>query len=362
LLQQKHNTRENVVDNSYKNALVLGIETSCDETSVALFQQQNTENPCDNILSVATFSQIELHRAFGGVVPEVASRSQLEKINPVLHEALRSAGKTLEDVAVIAVTCKPGLPGSLLVGVCFAKALAAVTQAHLVGVNHLEGHIFSSMIEHNVPFPHVCIAASGGHTSMYIVHDFGEYELIGHTEDDAAGEAFDKIAKLLNLPYPGGPVIEQCAREAKFHDFFHYPRGKSKNLNFSFSGLKTAVMYDLVDRGAYDLAHKTFLKDNDLQFKQQVASSLVVCITDIFEQHLKAAHALYPHIKAITFVGGVACNHYLRERLRSYCTNNGLHFFTPSPQFCTDNAAMIALVGYHAAVRGDFDDLSLDIL
>lgn len=345
----------------YKNAVVLGIETSCDETSVAIYKNTGGQ-PQDNILALVTFSQIELHRAFGGVVPEVASRSQLEKINPVLSQALADAHLKLEDVDVIAVTSKPGLPGSLLVGVCFAKALAAVTQKKLVGVNHLQGHIFSSMIEHTVPFPHLCIAASGGHTSLYIVHDFGNYELIGQTEDDAAGEAFDKVAKLLNLPYPGGPVIEQLAREADFVDYFHYPRGKSKQLNFSFSGLKTAVMYDLVDRGAYDLAHKTFLKDNDLPFKGQVASSLVVCITDIFEQRLRTAHALYPHLQAVTLVGGVACNRYLRERLRSVCMQNNLRFFTPSPHYCTDNAAMIALVGYHAALRGEFANLSLDIL
>ncbi len=350
-----------MVDDSKKNVIVLGIETSCDETSVAIYRQLNQE-PRNNIISNVTFSQIELHKAFGGVVPEVASRSQLEKMNPVLEEALATAQLTLDNIDVIAVTSKPGLPGSLLVGVCFAKAIAAVKKKKLIGVNHLEGHIFSSMLEHNVPFPHLCMAASGGHTSLYLVHDFGKYEMIAETEDDAAGEAFDKVAKLLNLPYPGGPIIEQLAREADFVDFFHYPRGKAKNLNFSFSGLKTAVLYDLVDRGAYDLAHKTFLKDNDLLLKQQVASSLVVCITDIFESRLRSAHALYPHITAVTLVGGVACNTYLRGRIRTMCMHNNLHFFTPSPQYCTDNAAMIALVGYHTAQRGEFADLSLDIL
>ncbi|MCK5633136.1 tRNA (adenosine(37)-N6)-threonylcarbamoyltransferase complex transferase subunit TsaD, partial [bacterium] len=180
---------------SHNKNIILGIETSCDETSVAVYQEQeNTTDPSKNILSNVTFSQIDLHKKFGGVVPEIASRSQLEKINPVMQEALNKANITLDDVDVIAVAHKPGLPGSLLVGVCFAKALAAVKKKKIVAVNHLEAHAFSSCLEHNVPFEHICLTASGGHTSLYLMHDFGNYEIIGQTVDDAAGEAFDKIA------------------------------------------------------------------------------------------------------------------------------------------------------------------------
>ena len=202
---------------------ILGIETSCDETSAAVYRAHNAakdKGDAQNILSNVTFSQIDLHKAFGGVVPEIASRSQLEKINPVVQEALDRANVTLDDIDVIAVANKPGLAGSLLVGVCFAKGLAAAKEKKIIGVNHLEAHAFSSFLENNVPFPHLCLTASGGHTSLYLIHDFGDYETIGQTRDDAAGEAFDKIAKLINLPYPGGPVIERLAREVNFQDFF----------------------------------------------------------------------------------------------------------------------------------------------
>ena len=366
-----------------KYSLILGIETSCDETSVAVFQSPKNEltyGDAKNILSNVTFSQIDLHKAFGGVVPEIASRSQLEKINPVATEALEKAGVTLEDIDVIAVATKPGLPGSLLVGVCFAKALAAVPKLkstqnkktslpgvaserrRLVGINHLEAHAFSAFLEHEIPFPSLCLTASGGHTSLYLLYDFGSYEPIGQTVDDAAGEAFDKIAKLMNLPYPGGPVIEKLAREVDFEDFFSYPRGKQKNLNFSFSGLKTAVLYDLVERGAYDMQQKKFLKDGDLELKKKVASSLLVCIADIFEKRLLAAHKQYPNVRAVSFVGGVACNQYLRDRLSNFCKRHGLQFFTPSRKYCTDNAAMIAFVGAYKAQKKEFSDLELDIL
>ncbi len=345
------------------NLLILGIETSCDETSASIYRNSiEQQQPVQNVLSNVTFSQIDLHKAFGGVVPEIASRSQLEKINPIVREALEKANVTLDDIDVVAVANKPGLPGSLLVGVCFAKSIAAVKNKKIIGVNHLEAHAFSSFLEHNVPFPHVCLTASGGHTALYLVHDFGNYKTIGQTGDDAAGEAFDKIAKLMNLPYPGGPIIEKLAREVQFQDFFSYPRGKQKNLDFSFSGLKTAVLYDLVKRNAYDMKTKRFLKDDDLLLKQQVASSLLVCITDIFERNLKAAYKQYPNIGAITLVGGVACNKYLRSRINDFCEKRNLQFFTPSPRFCTDNAAMIAFVGSYKAKRGQFSDLELDIL
>jgi N6-L-threonylcarbamoyladenine synthase len=336
--------------------ITLGIETSCDETAAAVYHSEK------GLLSSTLYSQIELHKNFGGVVPELASRSQLEKINPIVNEALAQAHVTLDDIDVIAVTNKPGLPGSLLVGVCFAKSLAWAKDKKLIGINHIEGHAFSTGIEHTVPFPYICLTASGGHTSLYLMKDFGDYEVLGETQDDAAGEAFDKIAKLMNLPYPGGPVIEKLAREVNFQDFYHYPRSKHKTVDFSFSGLKTAVLYDLVKRGAYDLSTKTFLRPDDEQLKKEVASSLLVCMADIFEQKLQLALEKNPNVKAITFVGGVACNTYITQRLKSFSTqHNNLPFFHPSGAYCTDNAAMIAFVGNYKAQQNIFDDFMLDI-
>lgn len=336
--------------------LILGIETSCDETAAAVYDQQQ------GILSSKLFSQIQLHEEFGGVIPELASRTHLKKINIIAQEALTSAHKTLDDIDVIAVTNKPGLPGSLLIGVCFAKAVAWAKNKKLIGVDHLEGHIFSACIENKVPFPHLCLTASGGHTSMYLVHDFGVYEQLAHTRDDAAGEAFDKIAKLIDLPYPGGPVIEQLAAEVDFQDFFHYPRAASTILDFSFSGLKTAVLYDLVKHNAYDMQTKKFLRPEDMQLKKRVSSSLLVAIADIFKQKLTVALEQHPQIKAITFVGGVACNKYIKNQLSALCAKRNIAFFSPSPQFCTDNGAMIAFVGGYKAKKNEFSDFTLDIL
>lgn len=335
--------------------ITLGIETSCDETAAAIYHS------ADGLLASSLYSQIELHKNFGGVVPELASRSQLEKINPIVEKVLSDAHMTLDDIDVVAVTNRPGLPGSLLVGVCFAKSIAWAKNKKIIGINHLEGHAFSAMIEHPIPFPYLCLTASGGHTSLYLMKNFGEYEVLGETQDDAAGEAFDKIAKLMHLPYPGGPVIEKLASQVDFHDFYHYPRSKHKTLDFSFSGLKTAVLYDLVNRGAYDLKTKTFLKPDDEQLKKEVASSLLVCIADIFEQKIALALNAHPNIAAISFVGGVACNTYIVKRLQDFSATHKIPFFHPSRAYCTDNAAMIAFVGNYKAQQGVFDDFTLDI-
>lgn len=335
--------------------LVLGIESSCDETAAAVFDSQH------GMLSNVLFSQ-QKHSSFGGVVPELASREHIEKINAIVSTALSNAQVTLDNLDAIAVTHKPGLPGSLLVGVCFAKALAWVKQKHLIGVNHLEGHAFSACIEHTVPFPFLCLTASGGHTSLYKAYDFGNYTTLGQTMDDAAGEAFDKIAKLMQLPYPGGPVIEKLAAEVNFQDFFNYPRPQKKSLEFSFSGLKTAVLYDLVNRGAYDMATKKFLAIDDELLKKQVASSLLVCIGDIFTQKLQLALEQNSDIQSICFVGGVACNKYLRNRLKQLADKYRLPLFVPSPIYCTDNAGMIAFVGNYKAEKQEYSSLELDIL
>ena len=337
-------------------AIILGIETSCDETAAAVYSTDL------GILSNELYSQIELHKQFGGVVPEIASRSHLEKIGVITQSALDHAYIRLDDIGVVAVTSKPGLAGSLLVGLCFGKAIAWAQHKKLVGINHLEGHIFSSFIEQSVPFPHLCLAASGGHTSLYYVKDFGMYECIGYTVDDAAGEAFDKVAKLINIPYPGGPIIEKMAKEVGFVDFFHYPRAHADKLNFSFSGLKTAVLYDLVKRNAYDMQTKTFLAPDDEQFKQQVASSLLTCIADIFQDRLRNALDIYTNVQAVTFVGGVACNKYIKETLAKTSKSYSIPMIAPSPRYCTDNAAMIAYVGNYKALQGKFNDYTLDIL
>jgi len=335
-------------------SLIFGIETSCDEIAAAVYS--NTRG----VLSNELYSQIELHALYGGVVPEIASRSHLEKIRPICEAALAKAGVTLSDISTIAVTSKPGLPGSLLVGLSFAKAIAWASGKNLIGINHLEGHIFSACIEQDIPFPFLCLTVSGGHTALYMVHDYGTFILLGQTLDDAAGEAFDKIAKFMNLPYPGGPVIEKLAAEASFQDFFHYPHPMKHSLDFSFSGLKTAVLYNLVSQGAYDLKEKRFLKNDDLELKQKVASSFLVCVGDIFEH--KLTMVLKEHTpKAIAFVGGVACNRYLGDRLRTFGNKNGLTVYTPSKQYCTDNGAMIAYVGNYKAQQGAFSSLTLDL-
>ena len=334
--------------------LILGIETSCDETAASVYCS------VDGVLSNPLFSQIDIQKQYGGVVPEVASRSHLEKITPIVQKALTKSGKTLNDIDVIAVTNRPGLPGSLLVGVCFAKALAWSAQKPLIGVNHLEGHVFSSFLQNDVPFPHLCLTASGGHTALYLVKGFGDYEVIGKTLDDAAGEAFDKVGKLIGLSYPAGPMIEKLAAKQEFKDFFKYPRGRKETVNFSFSGLKTAVLYDLVDRGVLDLKTKKILDINP-KLQEQVASSLLVCINDIFIKKLKLALKSYPDVKAVTFVGGVACNQFITDNIAQFCQEQDMDFFSPTPRYCTDNAAMIAFVGNYMAKQDKFSELTLDI-
>lgn len=400
-----------------KNIIVLGIESSCDETAAALYSTE------EGLITSQLFSQTELHKKYGGVVPEIASRAQLEKMGFILDEIFQSCEKKINDINVIAVTNGPGLPGSLLVGICFAKSLAYALNKKIIGINHLEAHAFAPMIENKIEFPHICLTASGGHTQISYIKDFGEYEIIGKTIDDSAGEAFDKVAKMLNYPYPGGPIIEKLAQEVNFQDFFHYPRPgarpwthsikhhqertnkinsepgtspwtrnvnhgrertsqinenlesgaspdsnfsdlknkKTSNLYMSFSGLKTAVLYDLVKREAYDLKTKTFLKKDDHELKQKVASSLLICIADIFSDRISRALKIYPEAKAITFSGGVACNKYIRQRLQLVAQKQNIPFYVPSPKFCTDNGAMIAFVGHYKAQQEKFDDLSLDM-
>lgn len=334
---------------------ILGIESSCDETSAAVYTTEQ------GLLSNELFSQIQTHAAIGGVIPEYASREHMEKIIIIVNNALHRANKTFDDINTIAVTHKPGLPGALMVGVAYAKALAYAGNKKLIGINHLHGHVFSACIENKVPFPFVALTVSGGHSSLYKVNSFDDLQILGSTLDDAAGEAFDKIAKLMNLPYPGGPVIEKLAEQVSFKDFFSYPRGNLKNFNFSFSGLKTAVLYHLIQIGAYDATTKQFLKSDDTQLKEQIASSFLVCMGDIFEEKMIKVFQTYPEIQSICFVGGVACNKYLRARLQTVCTKFNKQLFFPSNKLCTDNAGMIAFVGHHKAQRNQFDNLDLGV-
>lgn len=334
---------------------ILGIETSCDEVGAAIYSTKH------GLQANKLYSQTEEHKHFGGVIPEIASRLHIQKINGIIQEALDTAGMTLNDIDAIAVTSKPGLPGSLLIGTCFAKALAGALNKKIIAIDHLEGHAFSACIEHTIPFPALCITASGGHSSIYRLQDYGDWSVLGTTLDDAAGEAFDKIAKLLQLGYPGGPIIEQYAKAAGFKDYFNYPRNKLHDLMFSFSGLKTAVLYDLVKQGAYDLATKKLLTDSQ-ELKHQVASSFLVCVGDIFAQKVTKALKDNPSYKALAFVGGVACNKYLQSRLTEVAHKHGIPFYVPSAQFCTDNAAMIAFVGHYKLQQGLISPLDFDIL
>lgn len=345
-------------------ALILGIETSCDETAAAIFCTERQK-----ILSSRLFSQIDLHQVFGGVMPEIASRSHVEKIDLIVKNALDEAGIGLDDLDLIAVTNNPGLVGSLLIGICFAKGLAWARNKKIVGINHNQGHILSALLDDNgaviedFPFPHLSISLSGGHTSIFLVKDKNNYELVGQTIDDAAGEAMDKISKLLDLGYPGGPAIEKLAESVGFKDFFAYPRGKDREtLNFTFSGLKTAVLYHLVKLGVYDLKTGLCHEKATQEIKQQVASSLLVCIKDIILHKAGLALKKFPEIKAISMVGGVACNKFLTRELGIFCKTKQIKFFSPPRRFCTDNGAMIALAGAQKLESGQFDDLRLDVL
>ncbi len=343
---------------------ILGIETSCDETAAAVYDSKNQK-----ILSNVLHSQIKLHEKYGGVVPEVASRSHLARIKEIVDQALNNAHISFDDIETVAVTTKPGLAGSLLVGLSFAKGLAWAGNKKLIGVDHLEGHLFSSMLNpdgtrrQELAFPYLALSMSGGHTALYLVHDSEKYELIGQTIDDAGGEAFDKIARMLGLAYPGGPLIEKAAEQVEFQDFFKYPRVRLKNakLDFSFSGLKTAVLYDLVKKGWYDLEINrptSLLTEENIN---QVASSLLICIADIIINHIKDALTLYPNIKGVTFIGGVACNKYIKQRIEQYTKSRHLFSISPIPSFCVDNAAMIAYTASLYQAQEKTSDWYLDI-
>jgi N6-L-threonylcarbamoyladenine synthase len=333
--------------------LTLGIETSCDETAAAVLEDGR------RIRSSVIASQEALHAPFGGIVPELASRRHVEAVWPVVQEALTRAGTTLGDLDGIAVTAGPGLVGSLLVGLSFGKALAFAIDLSLVGVNHLEGHLYAALLEHeDLIFPFTGLIASGGHTHLYLADAPGKYRLLGRTRDDAAGEAFDKVAKFLGLGYPGGPLIEDRARKGD-PDTIRFPRPLPQGgaYDFSFSGLKTAVVnyvkglgYRVEGRGEPPL-DPVLLSDICAGFQEAVVDALV---------RVTLAAAKASASSRIVVAGGVACNGRLRSKLTQRAADERIEVYYPTPSLCTDNAAMIAAAGYPRLRRGERAPLSLN--
>ena len=328
-----------------KDTLILAIESSCDETAASVVKNGRT------VLSNVISSQIELHKLYGGVVPEIASRKHIEKINQVICEALDDARVTLDDVDAIAVTYGPGLVGALLVGVAEAKAISFARNLPLVGVHHIEGHISANYIEHpDLEPPFACLVVSGGHTHLVVVKDYGKYEILGRTRDDAAGEAFDKVARAIGLGYPGGPKIDRLAKEGN-SEAISFPKAHVADspYDFSFSGLKSAVLNYL----------------NGCKMKNQpiveadVAASFQKAVVDVLVEHSMWAIDEYGFDK-FAIAGGVASNSALREAMAAACRKKKIAFYHPSPVFCTDNAAMIGVAGYYEYIAGTRHGLDLN--
>ena len=317
--------------------VILGIESSCDETAASVVR--NGREVLSNVIS----SQIALHTLYGGVVPEIASRKHIEKINVVIEEALAEAHMTLDDIDAIGVTYGPGLVGALLVGVSEAKAIAYAKNLPLIGVHHIEGHISANYIENkDLEPPFACLVVSGGHTHLVIVKDYGKYEIVGRTRDDAAGEAFDKVARAIGLGYPGGPKIDKVSKEGN-PNAIAFPRAKVADsaYDFSFSGLKSAV-----------LNYLNGCKMKNIPIVQaDVAASFQKAVVDVLVEH--AMHAVEEYgFKKFAIAGGVASNSALRSAMEEACKKRGVAFYHPSPILCTDNAAMIGAAAYYEYLAG----------
>ncbi len=324
---------------------ILAIESSCDETAASVVV--NGRDVRSNIIS----SQIDIHTLYGGVVPEIASRKHIERINQVVQEALDQAKMTLDDIDAVGVTYGPGLVGALLVGVAQAKALAWARNLPLIGVHHIEGHISANYIENKeLEPPFGCLVVSGGHTHLVLVKDYGEYEILGKTADDAAGEAFDKVARAIGLGYPGGPKIDKAAKEGNPHAI-EFPRGKVRGseYDFSFSGLKSAVLNYLNEK---------HMKGEEISVPD-VAASFQRSVVDVLVEH--SMHAVNEYgFKKFAIAGGVASNSALRQAMEEACARRHVQFYRPSPILCTDNAAMIGAAAYYDYLKGIRSDWSLN--
>jgi N6-L-threonylcarbamoyladenine synthase len=326
--------------------LTLGIETSCDETAAAVLSD-------GKVRSSIVASQTKLHEKYGGVVPELASREHLKNLTPVIREALAAASVSLNDIGLIAVTYAPGLIGALLVGVSAAKAIAYARNMPFIGVHHGEGHILAAHMEYpDIGYPYIALLVSGGHTGLYEVREFGKYCLLGQTRDDAAGEAYDKVAKLLELPYPGGPVIDRLAQEGN-PEAVKFPRAQREGFDFSFSGLKTAVRNHVMLFKTKDKGIDPQLNIND------VAASFQAAVVDtLVEKTIQAA--IETGVKKVVVAGGVAANSSLRKRMKQKTDERGMRLYLPGTDYCIDNAAMIALTGYLHYQRGERSGLDLN--
>ena len=328
-----------------EDILMLGIESSCDETAAAVIKNGRT------VLSNVISSQIELHKLYGGVVPEIASRKHIEKINQVIETALEEAQVTLADIDAIAVTYGPGLVGALLVGVAEAKAISYAAKKPLVGVHHIEGHVSANYIEHpDLEPPFLCLIVSGGHTHLVMVNDYGKYQIIGRTRDDAAGEAFDKVARAIGLGYPGGPKIDKLSKEGN-PNAIAFPQGHIADApyDFSFSGVKSAVLNHI---------NTCQMKGEEIN-RADIAASFQESVVEVLAKRtVKAAKEL--GVTKIALAGGVASNQGLRDRMDEVCKKNKFSLYYPSPVFCTDNAAMIGVAGYYEYVNGTRHGLDLN--
>jgi len=330
--------------------LILGIESSCDETAAAVVRDGR------EILSSIISSQVDLHRPFGGVVPEIASRDHLAKIDDIVTDALQNAGVGLSDVEAVAVTCGPGLVGSLLVGVCYAKALAYGRRLPLIGVNHIEGHFYSVVFDNPpIEYPTLALIVSGGHTNLFHVPEEGKYKIISRTRDDAAGEAFDKAAKMMGLGYPGGPLIEKLAESGNPSAVkFTMPKISDGRPDFSFSGLKTALSKYLKQENRGKALSDEFNADVAASFQNAVVQQLAVTVSRAAREY---------RVKTLIVAGGVACNMVLRDSMQKVADRFSIPVYFPSKHLSTDNAAMIAAAAYPRFLKGMYSgsDLTADI-